>query len=940
MKNKILICEDFDNDIRWQPGERLHHLFEHRCDELSENGNAQHLAVDGTKGAWSYKELDQGANQLARYLKIKGLGAGDVIGLLFDKDVHSYVSMLAVLKIHAAYVPLDPAFPEDRIAFIAEDAALKSILTTSPYLQLTESSDLPIISLDTVSAQIESQENTRLHEEETGQPVSELCYVIYTSGSTGRPKGVPIEHASICNFVRVAAEVYDYRSTDRVYQGLTLAFDFSVEEIWIPLVVGATLLPNQTGSSLLGADLSEFLRKHRATAMCCVPTLLATIEEDLPELRFLIVSGEACPGDLIRRWYSPKRTILNAYGPTEATVTATLSWPKPNEPVTIGKPLPTYSIVILEPGTQQVLPFGELGEIAVAGIGVARGYLNREDQTQKAFIDDFLNIPNNPAGLIYRTGDLGRINENGDIEYRGRIDTQVKIRGYRIELSEIESVIMQIPQVGQAVVDTFEPVPGVQELVAYYTLKDGAEPLSLEELVDLLRSLLPNYMVPAFYEHLQIIPMMTSDKVDRKALPAPSGLRMCADEDRIFVEPQNPLERDIARVLAGLLKLDTVSVEDDFFDDLGANSLLMAQFSSRLRSELGIADFSMREIYTSPSVRKLSEFLGSTGQKQMPLIRNNPSHRATNWQYIFSGFAQLVPIFAGILLSAFILWKGYSWIIEAPSSLNAYGRTILFSTAAFVLSVLIPVGLKWLLIGKWQPEEFPVWSLRYLRFWFVRKITQFNPMAVFAGSPLYIGYLKLLGARVSWKCFIRSGVPVCTDLFSIGEGAVVSKRAILSGYRAESGRITTGGITLERDTFVGEAAVLDIDTVMEAGSELAHASSLQKGQRLEAGKSYHGSPAQQTENRYRQLENGTASVTRMVLYSLVQLVLAFFVFGPLPILIIHHFLGADHNSSSTRIGELLPETKTLNLAIAYLRGTHRGRFDLYRADAPLPESFP
>jgi len=646
--------------------------------------------------------------------------------------------------------------------------------------------------------------------------------------------------------------------------------------------------------------------------MCCVPTLLSTIDEELPGLRLLIVSGEACPEDLITRWHSPKRTILNAYGPTETTVTATLARPRPNEPVTIGKPLPTYSIVILEPGTEKVIPFGEVGEIAIAGVGVARGYQNREDQTRKAFIKDFLNIPNNPSGLIYRTGDLARINENGDIEYRGRIDTQVKIRGYRIELTEIESVILQIPQIGQAVVNTFESIQGVKELVAYYTLKADAQRLPQEELVDVLRSLLPNYMVPAFYEYLAEMPMMASDKADRKALPEPSGLRMNVDGNHTFVEPQSPLEKDIARVLACLLKLEAVSVEDNFFDDLGANSLLMAQFSARLRSELGISDFSMREIYTCPSVRKLSEFLESTGQKRMPLRRDNPSHKATNWQYILTGIAQLGFIFAWAYGYMFLLWKGYAWIIEAPDSLNAYGRTLLFSTLLFALSVLLPVGLKWLLIGKWKAEEFPVWSLRYLRFWIVKFLIHSNPMAAFVGSPLYNGYLKLLGARVSWKAFIQSGFPVCTDLLSIGEGVVVYKRAILTGYRAESGRIRTGGITLERDAFVGEAAVLDIDTVMEAGSELAHASSLRRGQRLKAGKYYHGSPAQPTANRYRQLEKGTVSVTRMALFSLVQLVLMFLVFVPLPMLIIYNFLGADHNHSSTKIADLLPETVTLS----------------------------
>jgi len=392
--DNILVCHEWDNTVRWQAGERLHHLFEQRVDRFLTDAESEagHLAVETPQGQWTYLQLDERANQVARLLLSQGLKSGDVIGLLFDKSVHSYTSMLAVLKINAAYVPLDPAFPEDRIAFIADDASLKVILTLAQYEPLTQESTLPACCLDMLAETIEAFPRHRLTKEETGQPVSELCYIIYTSGSTGRPKGVPIDQESICNFVRVAAEVYGYQVTDRVYQGLTIAFDFAVEEIWVPLVVGATLLPNQTGSSLLGEDLSHFLLDNQITAMCCVPTLLATIEEDVPDLRLLIVSGEACPQDLIMRWSAPERRILNAYGPTETTVTATLAVARPDEPVTIGKPLPTYSVIILEPGTENVLPFGEEGEIAVAGVGVARGYLNRDEQTRQAFIQDFLQM--------------------------------------------------------------------------------------------------------------------------------------------------------------------------------------------------------------------------------------------------------------------------------------------------------------------------------------------------------------------------------------------------------------------------------------------------------------------------------------------------------------------------------------------------------------------
>jgi len=909
--DNLLTCNEWDNTVRWQQGERLNHLFEYRCHQFLFENNAQHLAVDSEKGQWSYQQLNNAANQLARYLLAQGLKSGAIIGLLFDKSAHSYIAMLAVLKINAAYVPLDPVFPKDRIAYIAEDSAMQALLTLSCYENLThESKNLNVLSIDTkATAQaIAAQPDMHLLAQETGQPVSELCYIIYTSGSTGRPKGVPIDQASICNFVRVAAEVYGYSPNDRVYQGLTIAFDFAVEEIWVPLIVGATLLPNQTGSSLLGSDLAGFLQAKKATAMCCVPTLLATIDEDLPNLRLLIVSGEACPQDLINRWYTPERVILNAYGPTEITVTATLARSKPNEPVTIGKPLPTYSVIILQPNTQKVLPFGEVGEIAVAGVGVARGYLNQEEKTKEVFINDFLNIPNNPSGLIYRTGDLGLINREGEIEYRGRIDLQVKIRGYRIELTEIESVILQMPHIEQAVVDTFEPIPDVKELVAYYTLKEHAD-FSQEQLVTHLRETLPNYMVPSYYEKLDVMPMMASDKADRKALPKPSSKRMSSDNAN-FVAAQNTLEKNIAAVLAEMLQLDAVSAEDHFFDDLGANSLLMAQFSTRLRNKLGIVDLSMREMYLHPSVQQLATFLETlTGSPKKPLRKKKASYKAPRKNYILTGIAQVFTGFAMFYFGAFIFWLVFDWLIEAQGIQAAYGRALILTSGLFILSLTLPILLKWSLIGRFKPEEFPVWSWRYFTFWTVKIAMTISPMRAFVGTPIFTAYLKLLGAKVSWNSLILTNkIPVCVDMLTVGDGAVISKNVNMSGYRVDSGRLKTGKVTLGNNTFVGSASMMGLNTVMEDGSELAHASSLHSGQRLKANTSYHGSPAQPTTHHYQQLKNGKLSFIRKFLFS-CYIVIPIFIFLPLGMVFLHYLFGTDIHGDFTPLEALLPITR-------------------------------
>jgi len=444
---RVLTSDGYDDSIRWRPGERLEHLFEQRCGWLRRLGEAGHLAVDAADGSLSYTELDAQANQLARFLIRQGVRPGDRIGLLSDRAVDGYVGMLAVLKAHATFVPLDASFPADRVAYIASDARVRLILTRSHIAVRLESlaSQVRLLRVDQAEDLIRAERHDPLTPDEVPQPPDELAYIIYTSGSTGSPKGVAVGHASICNFVRVAAEVYGITCHDRVYQGMTIAFDSSVEEIWVPWMCCATLVPKPDGGNLLGPDLGAFLREHHVTALCCVPTLLATLEEDLPELRFLLVSGESCPSDLIARWHRPGRRFLNVYGPTEATVTATWTVVHPARPVTIGVPLPTYSVVILDPEKDVALSPGIMGEIGIAGIGLADGYLNRPDLTERAFRPDFLGIGGNPSGKIYRTGDLGRVNRQGEIEHHGRIDTQVKIRGYRIELTEVESVLLRVP---------------------------------------------------------------------------------------------------------------------------------------------------------------------------------------------------------------------------------------------------------------------------------------------------------------------------------------------------------------------------------------------------------------------------------------------------------------------------------------------------------------
>ncbi len=880
--DRVLVCAQSDHTVRWQPGERLDHLFEDRCDRTH---HSSQLAVDTDETVLTYDQLDALANQLARHLLALGARPGDRIGLLLDGAACSYVCMLAVLKINAAYVPLDAGFPADRLSYIVGDAGVSIVLSRSRLRNRVGHLSAMLLYLDEIAAQIMAQDEHRLVAEEKGDPVDELCYIIYTSGSTGRPKGVAVEHASICNFVRVAVEVYGIQPSDRIYQGMTIAFDFSVEEIWVPLIAGATLVPKPGVTSLLGHELRDFLHDNKVTALCCVPTLLATLDEDLPDLRFLLVSGEACPQDLIARWHRPDRRFLNVYGPTEATVTATWTVVHPDRPVTIGVPLPTYSAVTLDPDEDTALQRGEVGEIGIAGIGLARGYLNRDDLTDRAFIRDFVGIDNNPSGRIYRTGDLGRINEDGEIEYHGRIDTQVKIRGYRIELTEIESVLLQVPDIAQAVVDTYEPDPGTVELVAYYTRRASTAEVPAQQVYEHLRGRLPQYMVPAYLEELEVIPMLPSDKADRKNLPAPRSRRSQAVQNA-YVAASTHTESLLADALASVLRLEQVSVDSQFFDDLGASSLLMAQFCARVRKRADLPPVSMRDVYQHPTIRSLAATLEDAvppAEPPVPVPRQ-PVTVASTAQYVLCGALQLLLFLGSAYLGALMLEAGFHWAFAGTGLIDTWQRSLLFSAVSFLGLCTLPILVKWVLVGRWKPQEIPVWSLRYVRFWLVKTLIRANPMALFVGSPLYVLYLRALGAKIGRGVTIFSRtMPVCTDLLTIGDGTVIRKDSSFTCYRAYAGRIQTGAVTLGANVVVGEAAVLDIQTSMGDGAQLGHASCLIAGQAIPDGQRGHGSPAQRTDVDYRAVQPARCGTARRFLYSLMQLFTALVLTGSLGI---------------------------------------------------------
>ena len=555
----------------------------------------------------SYVRLEADANRLARWLRQQyGIRPNDRVALLFPRGSReAYTALLAVLKAGAAYVPLDPDYPAERILHILADCNARLLLCAGG----TGRSGLAgyagrVISFDdpATRAVLAMQSAERFLPGETGVQPDDLCYLIYTSGSTGKPKGVQIEHRQAVHFVQAERQIFSLRPEDRVYQGFSLAFDASVEELWLAWANGAALVAGAGELSVQTVpSLSRTMARAGVTVLSCVPTLLAMLEEDVPTLRLLILGGEECPHGLVTRWWRPHRRMVNTYGPTEATVVATCADLHPDYPVTIGRPLPGGRAYVLDEALRPV-PTGADGELCLAGPGIARGYLGQPELTAQKFVPNPFDTGANAR--LYRTGDLARWTSTGEIEFRGRLDSQVKVRGFRVELSEIETVLLQAPGVKTAAVALREDSAGVRQLVGY-VVPDVAIPIHGALIFAGLREQLPPYMVPATLVKVASLPVGISGKVDRRLLPSPDEAERIVQSD-VFQAPRHATEKRLADVWAAVFGLERVSVDADFFYDLGGHSLMAARLVSELRRQRAFEAVSILDIYQHPTVAGLA----------------------------------------------------------------------------------------------------------------------------------------------------------------------------------------------------------------------------------------------------------------------------------------------------------------------------------------------
>jgi non-ribosomal peptide synthetase-like protein len=814
------------------PRIRMHQLFERTC-----AADPTRVAINHDDGIVTYGELDMRANQLAQHLRRRGVQAGARVAVFLSRSLSTYVSVLAVGKVGATLVPIDPAAPRDRVAYIVGDAAVDAVVTTSDLAAAAAGSACMVVELDTEAVAIGDSPATPPVLAPPGP--GEVAYVMYTSGSSGRPKGVMVTHASICNFLSVVPEVYDVRPDDRVYQGMTISFDFSIEEIWPTWVRGATLVVGPTDSRRLGAELADFLEERSVTVLYCVPTLLATLPRVLPRIRSVLVGGEACPAQLVTRWARPGRRMLNTYGPTEATVTATVAELVPDRTVTIGRPLPTYTVVLLDEQRRPV-PSGAVGEICIGGPGVAVGYVGRPDLTADRFIDHEL-AP--PGGRLYRTGDLGRIDANGEIEYHGRADAEVKIRGHRIDLGEVESVLLEDPAVAEAVVTAIATEEGsaAETLAAFVVRATDLDEIELaQRLHERMRRKLPPYMVAATVDVLPELPTMPSGKVDRKRLPAPVGHRFAGTGP--VVPAENESEERVVEAWSETLDVPvgSLSVEADFFRDLGGHSLLAARTVSRLR-EAGFVSAALRDLYEHPTVRALARYLfnaSPAGVATRPAPLRHPS-----WVVGVAGCVQAVILY----LLFFVITVPVAYVYTVNDGYASVEVLVQLMAAILITYVavrwLLPLLFVRLLSMGIKPGRYPLWGITYLRIWTASMLLALAPLPVLSGSPLAPGYLRWLGARIGGGVHLGTSALAMPSMLRIADGAAVGYGATLRPWRVQDGWVLVDHITIGAGAYVGAHAVLDPGATVEAGAAVGELSLLVAGATVPAGERWAGSPA-------------------------------------------------------------------------------------------------
>ncbi len=628
----LMKLNDF-TDIDFSRDLSLIEIFEDQVAKTPEN-----IALVFEEHAMTYKEVNSKANQLARMLRSKGVGRNDAVGVLMDKNMQVVISMLGILKAGGAYVPIDVNYPQDRIDYIIENSKLKWVLSSGQYSTLVNRKDTLIVNV------LEAENFADISNLPVMNHPEDLCYVIYTSGTTGMPKGVMIEHKNVVRLLFNDKFQFEFTDKDVWTMFHSHCFDFSVWEMYGPLLYGGKLVIVSQSDAKDPNTYLDILQKHKVTILNQTPTAFYSLnnaceqrEITLPDVRYVIFGGEALIPSKLKRWKEvhPKAKLINMYGITEITVHTTykeIGHEEIEKGVgNLGKALPTGSIYLLDHNLKQV-PFGVLGEIYVGGYGVARGYMNNEELTNSRFIEN----PFNAGDRLYKSGDFAVLHTNGDLEYKGRIDRQVQLKGFRIELKEIEHHLNQFELIDDVVITKTISENNEPFLCAYYIAQ---EEINVSTLRNYLEEKLPSYMIPSYYMKIDEIPFTSNNKIDTEKLPKPNiGI-----SSREYIEPTNTEEKVICEIWEEDLGIRQVGILDNFFT-LGGDSLkaigLISKINQRLSSSLVVAD-----IYSNPTVKELAASVKSDAGEKYSLLKEEAEKELQLFQENYKSNNEFLDIY-------------------------------------------------------------------------------------------------------------------------------------------------------------------------------------------------------------------------------------------------------------------------------------------------------
>jgi amino acid adenylation domain-containing protein len=584
------------------PGMCVHDLVAERAAQTPDA-----VAVASDEGSLTYAELERRSGLFAAHLRALGVSREAIVGIAMERKPELLVALLGIMKAGGTYLPLDPAFPVDRLAFMIQDSGCGVVVTEEALSEELPLGGRTLVLIDRDWPEIE-RESTRVASLPESVSPDQLAYCIYTSGSTGRPKGVDISHGALVNLLWSVRERPGFGKDDVLLAVTTLSFDIAGLELYLPLVCGGRLWICSARAAQDPKALAALIERSKATVMQATPTTWRMLRDwgwQPPRPLRCLCGGEALPPSLAEDLASLNVELWNMYGPTETTIWSTCGPVVAGEAVTLGKPLANTTLYVLDE-RRQLRPIGVPGELYIGGHGVARGYRNRAELTAERFVDD----PFREGERIYATGDLVRYRADGELEYLGRLDHQVKVRGFRIELGEIESVLATHPAVAACVCVAREDTPGEPSLAAYVVYE--RETPTFRELRMYLAEHLPAYMVPSAIVSLTSLPTTPNGKIDRKALPEPSRER---DESAEGYRPaQTPLEERLVTIWEEVLDISPIGVDDDFFE-LGATSIVAARLFARIEEEFG-RSLPLAPVFQAPTISALSRLIDGEADDQ------------------------------------------------------------------------------------------------------------------------------------------------------------------------------------------------------------------------------------------------------------------------------------------------------------------------------------